>query len=96
MGDEYFPTRRYGVVRMPAGRYTAVRVKIGRAEGHNWWCVLYPALCTSSAQPQKVLSEAGFTPAQIRLLTDGESPRYVLRFRFLDWLTQLADAWVLS
>ena len=94
--EEYSPTRRYGDVRMPAGRYTAVRVRIGEARGHNWWCVLYPALCTSAAQPQKVLSEAGFSPAQIRLLTDSESPHYVLRFRILEWLAQLADAWKLS
>jgi stage II sporulation protein R len=30
---------------MPAGNYDAVRIKIGKAEGQNWWCSLFPSLC---------------------------------------------------
>ena len=86
---ECFPTREYDGVRLPAGEYSAVRVLIGKASGKNWWCVLYPTLCLDSSKPQKELVEAGFTNAQIRLLTDSESPRYVLRFRFLEWLGNL-------
>ena len=41
----YFPTREYEQVTLPAGTYEALRVCIGAAEGHNWWCVLYPNLC---------------------------------------------------
>lgn len=40
-----FPDKTYGDVTFPAGRYTALRIEIGEAEGHNWWCVLYPNLC---------------------------------------------------
>ena len=40
-----FPTKDYGGVRLPAGCYTAVNIKIGAAAGHNWWCVMYPPLC---------------------------------------------------
>ncbi len=40
-----FPTRVYGDVTLPAGRYDALRVVIGEGEGHNWWCVLYPSVC---------------------------------------------------
>ena len=40
-----FPTRRYGNVVFPAGRYEALRVEIGDAEGQNWWCVMFPPLC---------------------------------------------------
>ena len=43
--NEYFATRCYGSLTMPAGRYTAVKVVIGEGAGHNWWCVMYPALC---------------------------------------------------
>ena len=32
-------------LHFPAGNYEALRVEIGAAEGHNWWCVLYPNLC---------------------------------------------------
>lgn len=41
----YFPDKTYGDCTFPAGEYEALNVKIGEAEGHNWWCVLYPSLC---------------------------------------------------
>lgn len=40
-----FPTKSYGSLVLPAGEYEAVRVLIGKAEGSNWWCVLFPPLC---------------------------------------------------
>lgn len=42
---ERFPVRHYGAVLFPAGEYRALRVDIGRAQGHNWWCAFYPKLC---------------------------------------------------
>ena len=47
--DCYFPERTYGDVTFPAGTYHALRICIGKAEGHNWWCVLYPNLCFTDA-----------------------------------------------
>ena len=41
----WFPDRTYGDLTFPEGNYEALRVEIGAAEGHNWWCVLYPGLC---------------------------------------------------
>ncbi|WP_443112503.1 stage II sporulation protein R [Dehalobacter sp. DCM] len=40
-----FPTKSYGNIVLPGGEYEAVEIKIGKAEGANWWCVLYPPLC---------------------------------------------------
>lgn len=40
-----FPDRLYGRVLLPAGDYRALKVKLGDAEGANWWCVLFPPLC---------------------------------------------------
>lgn len=45
----YFPDRTYGDVTFPAGNYRALRISIGNAKGHNWWCVLYPNLCFTDA-----------------------------------------------
>ena len=45
-----FAPRDYGRFALPGGRYTALRVELGWAQGHNWFCVLYPALCVSGAQ----------------------------------------------
>ena len=41
----YFPDRSYGNCTFPAGWYKALRIELGKAKGHNWWCVLYPRLC---------------------------------------------------
>jgi stage II sporulation protein R len=42
---EYFPTRVYGEYTLQAGEYLALIVELGRAEGQNSWCVIYPPLC---------------------------------------------------
>lgn len=44
-GRVEFPTKQYGSYVYPAGDYEALRVRIGKAEGQNWWCVLFPPLC---------------------------------------------------
>lgn len=45
VGDFDFPGRSYGTIYLPAGRYRALRVLIGAAQGANWWCVLFPPVC---------------------------------------------------
>ena len=45
----YFPARKYENFTLPAGEYDALRLVIGEGKGHNWWCVLFPALCLPSA-----------------------------------------------
>lgn len=44
-GVSWIPEKTYGSVTFPAGNYEALKIFIGEAEGHNWWCVLYPPLC---------------------------------------------------
>ena len=45
-----FAARDYGSFRLPAGEYTALRIELGAAAGHNWFCVLYPELCVGASQ----------------------------------------------
>lgn len=40
-----FPAKTYGEFTFPAGTYRALCIEIGKAQGHNWWCVLFPSLC---------------------------------------------------
>lgn len=44
-GKFQFPERVYPFGTLPAGEYQGVRVILGKGEGRNWWCVLYPPLC---------------------------------------------------
>ena len=48
----YFNTRQYDSAILPAGVYDAVQIRIGKAEGKNWWCVLFPPLCVGAALPE--------------------------------------------
>ncbi|EPZ45520.1 MULTISPECIES: stage II sporulation protein R [Alicyclobacillus] len=45
VGKVPFPTKIYGNRVYPAGNYEALRITIGKGQGANWWCVLYPPLC---------------------------------------------------
>lgn len=40
-----FPVKTYGYVTLPSGEYEALRIIIGKGNGENWWCVLFPPLC---------------------------------------------------
>ena len=91
LGYEYYPTRVYEDVSLPAGEYLSLRVMIGGAEGENWWCVLYPPLCISAASSSEELLDAGFTPAQMQIVTDGERGRYKVKFKILESAKKLIN-----
>ena len=44
-GNYKFPRKIYEEIVLPEGYYDAVRIEIGRAEGTNWWCVMFPPMC---------------------------------------------------
>ena len=52
---EKFPTRVYGEYTLPAGEYAALIVRLGRGNGDNWWCVVYPPLCFAGEAGQNII-----------------------------------------
>ncbi len=46
--NEMFPTRVYENFTLYEGVYDAIIIELGKAEGDNWWCVVYPPLCFTS------------------------------------------------
>lgn len=82
--DTEFPRKTYDGFALPAGEYLALRVVIGAGEGRNWWCVVYPPLCTAAAcELEGVALKGGMTADDLSLMT-GENAGYVLRFRSLE------------
>ena len=79
----YFETREYDGTILPAGYYDAVRIELGAAEGHNWWCVLFPQLCIGTAAEGPELE-------RIEKLAEG--PEYRLSFALVEWLERLLAA----
>ncbi|MDE5766101.1 MAG: stage II sporulation protein R [Clostridia bacterium] len=47
--QEKFPTRVYGELTLEEGVYDALIIELGEGVGDNWWCVIYPPLCFTSA-----------------------------------------------
>jgi len=47
--DEYFDTRQYENVKLPAGVYKACKIILGDGGGQNRWCVMFPPLCLPAA-----------------------------------------------
>ena len=86
-----FPTKEYDGFTLPAGKYLALRVIIGEGAGKNWWCVVFPPLCTavSSDVPQTAMA-AGLTEAEVGLIT-GEDQGYVLKFKAVEWWEALRE-----
>ena len=78
----WFPTRQYQGISLPAGNYLALRILIGAAEGHNWWCVVFPNLCLPAVS-ERALEASTLTPGQISLLQEEETS-YVFRFKTLE------------
>ena len=83
-----FPTKEYDGFSLPAGEYLSLRVLIGNALGQNWWCVVFPPLCTAvAAEVPNIAREAGFSEEEVALITD-ETPEYILKFKLLELFQQ--------
>lgn len=54
INNEYFPTRVYEDLVLESGNYDALIVELGKAEGDNWWCVVYPPFCFVSSNTKLV------------------------------------------
>lgn len=89
LADTEFPTREYDGFMLPAGKYLALRVVIGEGAGRNWWCVVFPPLCTAaSADVPAAALAAGLTEEQVGLITE-EDQGYVLKFKAVEWWEQI-------
>ena len=87
--DTRFPTKNYGGIRLPAGRYKALNVRIGSATGQNWWCVLYPPLCLmegSVKTDEKTLDllRKELSAEEYALVTQTENLHIRTKFYFLE------------
>ena len=90
LADVEFDKRVYGDITMPAGTYRALRVKIGSAQGHNWWCVMYPPLCIPAAcevTDDKTAEQECFSEEELDIMYEPE--KYEVRFAIWDKLKKL-------
>ena len=79
-----FPRKLYEGFALPGGKYLALRVIIGEGAGENWWCVVFPPLCTTAATNwEQAAISTGLNEEDLSLITQ-ENSGYVLKFRSLE------------
>ena len=81
ISEEYFTTRTYETVTLPAGEYLSLIVRIGEGKGKNWWCVMFPPMCLSAADEEDVLKSV-LSDSEIRLVNS--RPEFEPRFKIIE------------
>ena len=84
LDSEYYERRDYDGFSLPAGTYRSLRISLGKGEGQNWWCVLFPRLCLRAAVTPSTMVEEGMSQGQASAVSTASG--YTLRFRLLDWI----------
>ncbi len=84
--EEYYPKRDYTSLSLPSGNYLSLRVLLGKAEGKNWWCVLFPPICLdSAAEAEDALWKAGMEKENVKTITKN-GKKYEVRFKVIDFM----------
>lgn len=89
--EEAFPVRYYDTFKLPSGIYQSLRIRIGQAQGKNWWCVVFPTLCVpqTGEEFQDVAAGSGFSDTLSQTLSNEDG--YEVRFFLLDLLGWLEN-----
>ena len=75
---EYFETRKYESFTLPAGIYDALIIELGQGKGHNWWCVMFPAVCISGCTDE---FDSVLTEEEKKMI---EEDKYVVKFKIVE------------
>lgn len=92
VGKSEFGTRKYGSYTLPAGEYDCLKIMLGKGEGKNWWCVLYPDICL------KAVSERSIFPTRtlyekkkqsMKLTAQSKRQDIEIKFAIFEWLRNI-------
>lgn len=85
LAEEWYETRKYSGFTLPAGVYASLKIEIGKAEGQNWWCVMYPPMCLEAS-----LSEGNsvYTPEEVKLISKSG---YRVKFKILELASAIIE-----
>ena len=91
IGNFEIPTKKYGDISFPEGYYDALRVKIGKANGQNWWCVMFPPLCfvdsstgIVSDSSKQTLKET-LSKENYRIISEREKSDITIKFKLIEF-----------
>ena len=84
LGEEWYDTRDYGEMSLPRGVYTSLIIRIGKGQGRNWWCVMYPPMCLDLATDAPSDDwTSGYTGEELSLI----SGKYRVKFKLLELIS---------
>ncbi len=88
VGKFPFPVKIYDDIMLPSGQYTALKIIIGEGKGQNWWCVMYPPMCTlegiTMSTGRKKL-EGALSQEEYKIISS-DSQTAQIRFRIVDMI----------
>ena len=89
--NEEFGRRVYDTFSLPSGIYQSLRIRIGEAQGQNWWCVVFPSLCLSATSDgfEEAAACAGLDGDLVAALEGKDG--YEIRFFLLDVLGRIEN-----
>ncbi len=98
LSNENFPVKTYGNITLPQGKYEAYRIVIGKGEGQNWWCVMFPPLCfvditkgqvsykETEEDMRKILSPEEYKIVDNQLHNSGDKNNIKVQFKIVQLL----------
>ena len=81
--QEKFPEKTYGQYTFPEGIYDALRIDLGEAKGHNWWCVMFPDLCVTKDDKVRINNTAR---KKMEKLLGKKTIRKITKDKYIGWL----------
>lgn len=84
--QERFPEKNYGQYTFPEGIYDAVRIDLGKAKGHNWWCVMFPDLCVTKDDKVRINNTAR---KKMEKLLGKKTIDKITKDKYLGWLFEV-------
>ncbi len=87
LGDCFFETRHYDTFSLPAGTYRSLIIKLGKAEGENWWCVIFPSICIPAASDGNLRQSVNDNSAKVAENSD----KYIVKFKAVEIYERLKN-----
>lgn len=94
ISNSFYPQKNYQSITLPSGNYDGLQIKIGKAEGKNWWCILFPPMClinSSTCELEEntdILLSSNLTEESSQVIKSDNST-FKIKFKIIDFLNNL-------
>lgn len=94
IGNSFFPQKKYENIILPSGYYDGLKIKLGKAEGKNWWCVLFPPMClinesTCELPKESELILENSLSEESNSIVSSDTQKYKFKFKIVDFFNNL-------